>query len=77
MSIREKEVNIPLSEFIDSSLIYITDDATKVTAEDVVNKFRIAFCDESIEGENSNSDTCDRITVSKSEVEKAIKDLNS
>lgn len=74
---REKEVTISLSEFVDSSLVYITEDVTKVTAKDVVNKFRTALCDESIEEENPNSDTYDRITVSKSEVEKAIKDLNS
>lgn len=75
--IEDKEISIPLSEFVDSSLIYITDDVTKVTAKDVVNKFKSIIYDEGIEGDTLDSEVRDRITVSKSEVEKAIKELNS
>lgn len=75
--IKEKEISMPLSEFVDNSLIYIVDDVTKVTAKDVVEDFRLDLWDEGIEEEYVPTGVKERITVSKSDVKKTIRNLNT
>lgn len=76
MSIREKEVNIPLSDFINNSIVVFTNDIDSVNAKDVVSGFKTDSWDEDIEEDiRTPSKKNYKIILAKSDVEKALSDL--